>query len=320
LQGQTLQALNTLNDADGMGPVSYQWYADAAQISGATGTTFKLSQAEVGKAITLKASYTDGFKRPETVWSPSTDGVTNVNDLPEGLPTITGDLWVGGTTLSAQTADIKDADSTGALSGVQYQWMVDGDLIDGATASTFELNGDLLGRSVSVQVRYVDGGGTEESVLSVGSAPIAAKETAGQVALSGVLKQGQLIQAAVSDDDGVTGPVAWKWFADAQEIPGQTGSSMQLGQAHVAKIITAQASYTDGHLNVYAATGAGALAPVLSAASVRVVNVNDAPTGRVTITGAATQNQVCEVPSTATVTMASHRTRDRACITSRPRP
>ena len=301
LQGQTLQALNTLNDADGMGSVSYQWYADAAQISGATGTSFKLGQTEVGKAITLKASYTDGFKQVETVWSPSTEAVANVNDLPEGLPTITGDLWVGGTTLSAQTADIKDADSTGALSGFQYQWMADGDLIDGANASTFALTGDLLGRSVSVQVRYMDGGSTEETVQSFGSAPIAAKETAGQVALSGMFKQGQLIQASVSDDDGVTGSVAWKWFANGQEILGQTGSSLQLGQALVAKVITAQASYTDGHRNVYAATGTGALAPVLSAASVRVVNVNDAPTGAVTITGAAIQNQTQTLTANSTL-------------------
>ena len=298
LQGQTLQALNTLNDADGMGPVSYQWYADAAQISGATGTSFKLGQTEVGKAITLKASYTDGFKQVETVWSPSTEAVANVNDLPDGLPTITGDLWVGGTTLSVQTSDIKDADSTGALTGFQYQWLADGEVIDSATAATFVLNSDLVGRSVSVQVRYIDGGNTEESVLSVGSVPITAKETAGQVALSGVFKQGQLIQASVSDDDGVSGPVAWKWFANGQEIFGQTGSTLQLGQAHVAKVITAQASYTDGHRNVYAATGTGALTPVLSAASVRVVNVNDAPTGSVTITGTATQNQTLTANNT----------------------
>jgi len=39
-QGQTLTASNTLTDADGLGPISYQWQRDGVDIGGATGVAF----------------------------------------------------------------------------------------------------------------------------------------------------------------------------------------------------------------------------------------------------------------------------------------
>ena len=292
-QGQTLKALNTLTDADGMGTVSYQWYADAAPVS--TGNTLTLQQGHVGKAISVKASYTDAFGKVEGVWSPSTEAVANLNDAPVGAPTIIGNLWAG-QTLTAQTNGISDADSVGALSGFQYQWFADGEAIDSALASTLILTSELVGKAISVEASYVDGGDTEETLLSAATGQIAASETPGVVTVTGNARQGQLLQASVSDDDGVpgvagvVGVVAWKWFADGVAVTGQTASTLQLTQAQVNKTITASASYTDGHGNVYGAVGVtGALASVLSNASARVANVNDAPTGAVTITGTAKQ-------------------------------
>ena len=75
-KGETLTVANTLTDVDGMGPVSYQWKADGALISGATSSTYTLAAADVGKAITVAASYTDGFGKLETVSSLPTANVT----------------------------------------------------------------------------------------------------------------------------------------------------------------------------------------------------------------------------------------------------
>lgn len=81
-QGQTLTASNTLADADGMGTVSYQWKAGGTDITNATSSTYTLTQAEVGKTITVTASYTDGQGTPESVASSATAIVQNVNDAP----------------------------------------------------------------------------------------------------------------------------------------------------------------------------------------------------------------------------------------------
>ena len=60
-QGETVTAnVSALADADGLGTLSYQWKADGTDISGATSSTYTLTQAEVGKAITVAVSYTDG--------------------------------------------------------------------------------------------------------------------------------------------------------------------------------------------------------------------------------------------------------------------
>lgn len=53
-QGQQLIASNNLVDADGMGTVTYNWYASGSALSIGTGDTFTLTQAQVGK--TIKAS------------------------------------------------------------------------------------------------------------------------------------------------------------------------------------------------------------------------------------------------------------------------
>ena len=68
-EGQVLTAANTLADPDGLGAITYQWYRDGAPIGGATNATYALTAADVGKAITVTASYTDGGNTIESVTS-----------------------------------------------------------------------------------------------------------------------------------------------------------------------------------------------------------------------------------------------------------
>lgn len=74
-QSQTLTASNTLVDLDGLGTISYQWKADGTAIGGANGSTYVLTSGEVGKIITVTASYTDGHSTPEAVTSSATSAV-----------------------------------------------------------------------------------------------------------------------------------------------------------------------------------------------------------------------------------------------------
>ena len=60
--GETLTASTTeIADADGLASAtfSYQWLADEADIGGATGSSFALTDAEAGKAIRVRVSFTD---------------------------------------------------------------------------------------------------------------------------------------------------------------------------------------------------------------------------------------------------------------------
>ena len=81
-EGQTLTA-NTggLTDPDGIGTFTYQWKAGGTDIAGATSSSYTLTQAEVGKIITVEVTHTDalGTQEPAISSSPTT-AVGNVND------------------------------------------------------------------------------------------------------------------------------------------------------------------------------------------------------------------------------------------------
>ncbi|MFW9605104.1 MAG: calcium-binding protein, partial [Pseudomonas sp.] len=76
VQGQTLTAVNTLSDVNGMGAVSYQWLANGVAIENAIASSFTLTQAQVGKKISVMASYTDGIGIAESVQSTMTNTVS----------------------------------------------------------------------------------------------------------------------------------------------------------------------------------------------------------------------------------------------------
>ena len=62
-------------DAGGLGTFSYQWLAGGAAISGATSSTYELTSAEVGDAISLTVTFTDGEGFPESLTSAATYAV-----------------------------------------------------------------------------------------------------------------------------------------------------------------------------------------------------------------------------------------------------
>ena len=135
--GQTLTAsATTLADVDGLGAITYQWYRSGVVTSIATGTTYNLTPADVTKTITVTASYTDGYKRAESVTSSATATVTApTNTLPTGSVIITGTAQVG-QTLTASAPTLADVDGLGAIT---YKWYRNGDATSVATGTTYVL-------------------------------------------------------------------------------------------------------------------------------------------------------------------------------------
>ena len=65
-------------------------------VTGATGASYTLTQAEVGKAITVSVGYTDTGGAAETVDSAATAAVvTSVNSAPTGGVALTGAARAG---------------------------------------------------------------------------------------------------------------------------------------------------------------------------------------------------------------------------------
>ena len=96
--GKTLTAHHTLADADALGDIHYQWKAGGVDISGATGSSYTLSQAELGKNITVSACYTDGQGSSESVISAATVLVVSLSGT-AGADVLNGGMtndWLSG--------------------------------------------------------------------------------------------------------------------------------------------------------------------------------------------------------------------------------
>ena len=286
-QNQTLTASNSLADVDGLGTIIYQWLAAGTVIPGATGSTLSLTQAQVGKSITVKASYTDLQGTAESVTSSATTAVVNVNDAPTGNVLITGTATQN-QTLTASNS-LADIDGLGTIS---YQWLANGAAISGATGSTYNLTQAEVGKAITVQASYNDLQGTAESVTSSVTTAVANVNDlpTGNVLISGTAAQNQTLTASnsLADIDGL-GTISYQWLANGSAISGATDSTYTLTQAEVGKAITVQANYTDLQ---------GTAESVTSSATTAVVNVNDAPTGSVLITGTAIQGQTLTASNT----------------------
>ena len=174
--GKTLMA-DTMGiaDEDGLTNVSYtyQWMADEADISGATGISYTLVQTDESKAITVQIGFTDDRGNQETLTSSATAAVVvapTPNSPATGAPTITGTAQVG-QTLIADTLDIADADG---LSSVQYeyQWLADDAEIAGATGFSYTLTLNERGKAIAVRVSFTDDAGYRESLTSLSSKPV----------------------------------------------------------------------------------------------------------------------------------------------------
>ncbi|MCB1876930.1 MAG: putative Ig domain-containing protein, partial [Chromatiales bacterium] len=167
VEDEILTAADTLDDPDGVGTVSYQWQRDGADVSGATGTRYALTDDDVGTIITVVARYTDERGHQESVASDPVGPIANVNDPATGDWVITGSATEG-QIIFAERRLVADADGLGPF---QYQWMRDGSPIAGATGTAYQLSGNDVGAYVYLQVSFVDGHGTNETMTSAGIVP-----------------------------------------------------------------------------------------------------------------------------------------------------
>ena len=213
--GETLTAdTSDIADADGLSGVSYsyQWLADDADISGATGSTYTIVAGDQGKAIKVLVSFTDNGGNAESLTSAATPTVeARPNSPATGSPSISGTAQVG-ETLTADTSGISDSDG---LSGVAYgyQWLADDAEISGGTDSTYTLMDDDEGKTIKVRVSFTDDAGNDESLTSEATGAVAAEET--QVTepppaptnLTAVLNADGSVTLSweAPDDDSVTG-------------------------------------------------------------------------------------------------------------------
>lgn len=243
IQGSKLTLSNTIKDVDGLGNFTFQWLANGLNISGATGVSLVLEQAQVGKAISVCVSYIDGIGNTESVYSVPTTNALNVTDTP------TGDVIITGTATQNQTLTVNntltDVDGLGTIT---YQWLSNNKEISNASQSTYKVTQLDVGNVISVKATYTDGFGSKETVTSAATTKIGNVNDAptGNVSISGLAAQGQTLTIVntLADLDGL-GTIKYQWLSNGAVISGGTKISYVLGSSDIGKTISVKASYTD---------------------------------------------------------------------------
>ena len=297
--GETLTAnTSEVADADGLSNVQYeyQWFAEDADIAGATGLTYTLTDGEESKAITVLVSFTDDAGNAETLTSAATDEVdVRPNSPATGAPTISGTAQVG-ETLTADTSGIADADG---LSSVQYeyQWLADDFDISGATSLTYTLADTDEGKSIKVEVTFTDDAGNEETLTSaatdaVAAAPQTNNPATGAPTINGTAQVGETLTAntsGVADADGLSNvQYEYQWLANDSDISGATNATYTLAAADEGKAIKVQVSFTDDADNEESLTSAATDEVAAAPTS------NSPATGAPTISGTAQVGETLE--------------------------
>ena len=160
---------------------TYQWLADNAAIAGATGGTYTLSDADEGKTVKVRVSFTDDAGNDETLTSGATDLVeaaTQPNSPATGAPAIMGTAQVG-ETLTADTSGISDADGLENVA-YNYQWIwndgtTDTDIPE-ATGSSYALSSDDFQKYIKVRVSFTDDTGNAETLAGTATDAVAAAQ------------------------------------------------------------------------------------------------------------------------------------------------
>ena len=215
--GETLTAdTSGIADADGLSNVQYeyQWIADDAEIAGATGLTYTLTDSEESKAITLQVSFTDDADNEETLTSAATDAVAGAQPTePPAKPTGL-DATATHDSVTLTWDDPGDDSVTGyvilrRIPGVDPQGHFDVLVADTGTAAT-----TYTDDTVSAETRYtyrikaINGAGTSERSrwyhIDTPAAPVPDQPTG----LEATESHGQVVLTWDDpDDDSITGYV-----------------------------------------------------------------------------------------------------------------
>ena len=251
----------------------------------------------------VEVSYTDLQNKAESVNSTAIT-IANLNDLPTGAITISG-TGQEDSELSVDTSTLSDNDGLPASSTYSYQWQMKDSSgkwnnIAGATASTFTPGDAQAGQEVRVEVSYTDQQNTAESVNSTAITIANLNDVpTGSISIVGTAQEDSELSidtSALADNDGLpnSGTYSYQWqMKDSSgkwnNITGATDSTFTPGSVQASQEVRVQLSYTD----LQGTTES------LDSAAVTVANVNDTPTGTITISGTAQEDSELSVDTSA---------------------
>lgn len=274
-------------DGDGVGSMQVQWQISEdgavwSNLSGEIRQSFTPRERHVGRYLRVQLSYVDGQGNLETILSPPSSPVQNVNDKPNGAPQLVGAAREEDA-LVVDTSMISDDDGLGNFSiiwqrsSTKTEWQA----FPETNGEVLQLSQRHVGYSYRAVVSYQDGHGTKELLVTSPSETVQNVDdpVQGEVLIKGEATEGETIlvsTSGVSDEDGIASmSIGWEASTDGRTWRAiETGGSTQLAlnQPLVNKQIRARVAVVDTF---------GVETVIFSQATNTVQNVNNKPAGTI---------------------------------------
>jgi surface antigen len=223
--------------------VTYQWLQNGVAIAGATGATYVPTNAQLGKALSVRVSGTRYGYPASAVSSAATAAVLPGTLRATASPTLHGVPALGRVLTASAGAWTPKPDAVG------FRWLSDGRVIPGATRSTFVATPSTVGRSIAVQVIAQRRGFTNVvRTLSFKSVAPGVMAAVARPTLVGSPRLGQVLRVRLPRvPQGARATVQWVHAADGRVV--HTGASAyrvgagDLGSRLVVKMVVSRYGY-----------------------------------------------------------------------------
>ena len=278
---------SSIVDGDGVGSMQVQWQIsdDGAiwgNLSGEIRQSFTPRERHVGRRLRVQLSYVDGQGNLETIISPASTPVQNVNDKPNGAPQLVGAAREEDA-IVVDTSMISDDDGLGKFSIIwqRSSTKTDWQAFPETNGEVLQLSQRHVGYSYRAVVSYTDGHGTKELLVTNPSETVQNVDdpVQGEVLITGEATEGSTILVStngVSDEDGIASmSVGWEASTDGRNwrtIETAGATQLALSQMLVNKQIRARVAVVDTF---------GVETVIFSQATNTVRNVNNKPAGTI---------------------------------------
>jgi hypothetical protein len=281
--------VSDIADSDGMGTSQIQWQISRdgkswLNLSGAVQQSFTPRETHVDQYLRVVISYVDGQGKLETLISPPSTPVKNINDKPTGSPRLSGEAREK-STLVVDASLISDEDGIGSYEIIWQQsktannWQ----LYPSTEGGVLQLTQKDVGYAFRAVVSYIDSRGTREVLVTSPSEVVINVDDPvdGEAIIVGEPLEGTTLSAdtsSIADLDGIASTnLTWESSSDGrnwESVPVATPKSLPLTQLLVGKQIRIRVSVVDTF---------GVESILFSKSSLAVRNVNNKPAGKIIV-------------------------------------
>jgi beta-propeller uncharacterized protein DUF5122 len=212
--------------------LAYEWLRDGAPILGETALVYTSRLDDVDRDLSCRElAYNAAGEATQTSAPVRIAPVAPTLEVP---PAVGGEPWVGG------VAQCSTGLWRNAPTGYSYRWLVDGAVVDGATAAGLALGAAELGHALACEVTASNSAGAGVATSAAVTVGVAPPRNLSTPLLAGEARVGAELGCDPGSWEGATG-FAYAWLRDGVVIPGWTAArqrmtSRELGHAVACRV------------------------------------------------------------------------------------